>query len=195
MITDDKNDFIHPDSRDDQSVWRRFIAGDVKAYEVIYKEHIQTLFSYGMTITDDVELVKDCIQDVFVKIYHNRQSLHQTNNIRLYLITALKNTLFNAFRKQNSYRAIIKSVETEEIDNDIAIEKLISQEKKTEQEKLVAICKSLLTQRQQEIIHYKFVEELTLEEISERLDINYHSVANIIQRAFRKIRLSYRRND
>lgn len=195
MITDNKKNFIHPDSRDDQSAWGKFISGDVKAYEVIYRQHIQILFTYGMTITNDVELVKDCIQDVFVKIYHNRQNLHQTNNIRMYLTTALKNTLFNAFRKQSYYKTIIESVEIEESDNDIAIEKLISQEKRTEQEKQVAICNSLLTQRQQEIIYYKFVEELSLKEISERLDISYHSVANIIQRAFRKIRLSYRKND
>lgn len=179
----------------DLSIWNKFISGNDEAYADIYRGHIQNLFLYGMTFTNDEELVKDCIQDVFVKIYNNRQHLAPTNNIRLYLLAALKNTLLNAFRKENAYRTMINSIEVNELDNDIAIEKLIEQEKKMEQEKLTAACKSLLTKRQLEIIYYKFVEELSLEEISVLLDINYHSVANIIHRAFKKIRIFYLQDD
>lgn len=182
-------------SVDDQSIWAKFISGDDEAYAYIYRQHIQKLFLFGMTFTSDEEQVKDCIQDVFVKIYNNKKRLGQTDNIWLYLTAALKNTLFNAFKKQNSYRNIISSISMEDIDNDTAIEKLILKEKEIEQKEIVTICKSVLTQRQQEIIYYKFVEGLSLTEISDRLNIDYHSVANIIQRAFKKIRLFYLKSD
>lgn len=57
------------------------------------------VYSYGMRFTDDTELVKDCMHDVFVKIYQNRETLAFVDNIKLYLFIAMKSSLFNVFRK------------------------------------------------------------------------------------------------
>ena len=50
--------------------WGQFIAGDKDAYGWIYKVYIQTLFQYGKRFTSDTELIKDCIQEVFTKLYN-----------------------------------------------------------------------------------------------------------------------------
>ncbi|MDH6307048.1 RNA polymerase sigma factor (sigma-70 family) [Parabacteroides sp. PF5-5] len=84
---------------EESSLWEKFLKGDDKAYAYFYKKYMESLFSYGMRFTSDRELVKDCIQDIFVKIYSNRSNLKQTDNVKLYLFIALKNTLFNVFAK------------------------------------------------------------------------------------------------
>ena len=174
----------------DLSLWNSFLSGDDDAYAFIYKQHVQHLFSYGTSLTPDRELVKDCIQDVFIRMHNNRNQLGQTDNIRLYLLTALRNALFNAFKKENSYQRFVNIVEEQ---NTIAAieEEWIDRENETKQKERVAVLKASLTQRQQEIIHYRFVEELSIEEISKLLNINYQSVANIIQRALKKMRNFY----
>lgn len=50
---------------------------------------------------------------------------------------------------------------------------------------------SLLTDRQREIIYYRYIEELSIEEIASLMDMNYQSVQNSIQRSIKKIRESF----
>ena len=63
-------------------LWRKNLAGDENAYTYIYRKYIEELFSCGMRFTPDKELVKDCVQDIFIKIYNNRSNLGATDNIR-----------------------------------------------------------------------------------------------------------------
>ena len=174
----------------DLSLWNSFLTGDVDAYELIYKQHVQYLFSYGMSLTSNRELVKDCIHDIFIRIYNNRNKLGQTNNIRLYLQTALRNTLFNEFKKLNSHQCFDNIMEVKNTTEDIE-DNLIERENEIDQKERIDVLKTILTHRQQEIIHYRFVEELGIEDISKLLNINYQSVANIIQRALKKMRKFY----
>lgn len=174
----------------DLLLWSSFLSGDDQAYERIYTEHIQNLFSYGMTFTTDREMVKDCIQDLFIRLYQNRNALGKTDNIRLYLLTGLKNAILNAFSKQDTYQRFVRSYETDDTDCSVEDE-LMNRENETIQREKVSGIKALLTHRQQEIIHYYYVEGMSIDEIARSLDINYQSVANIIQRALKKIRNSY----
>lgn len=64
-----------------------------------FERYVRVLFMYGSQFTGDRELVKDCIQDVFVKIYSNRSNLRPTDNIKYYLFAALRNSLLNNLKR------------------------------------------------------------------------------------------------
>lgn len=85
---------------EDFALWNQFLEGDEKAYLYIYKLYAQDMYSYGMLFTTNSELVKDCLHDVFIKIHRNRKKLSQVDNIRLYLLKAMKNYLFDVFDKK-----------------------------------------------------------------------------------------------
>ena len=57
------------------NIINRFLHGDHEAYSLLYKEHVQELFSYGKALTSNDERLKDAIQDVFYKILSNPSSL------------------------------------------------------------------------------------------------------------------------
>lgn len=177
--------------KDDPLLWNSFLSGDDRAYECIYMTHIQNMFSYGMTFTNDCELVRDCIQDLFTHLYRNRRNLGPTDNIRLYLFAGLKNAIFNTLSRQDTHRRLIRLYRMNEPVDDSEEDRLVDREEETMLQDRIAGIKSLLTSRQQEIIHYRFVEDLSIEEISKLLDVNYQSIANIIQRALKKIRHFY----
>jgi RNA polymerase sigma factor (sigma-70 family) len=179
----------------DTLTWNRFLSGDDQAYEYIYKQHVQKMFLYGMAFTSDEELVKDCIHDIFIYIYKNREKLGKTNNIRLYLLSSLKNAILMSFRKQKAYDKFKNSLEAEPVDVDTAIDKIINIEKEIERKEQMDNVWSVLTNRQREIIYYKFIEGLSLAEIAERESISYHSVANIIQRSLKKMKNFYSKSD
>ena len=53
--------------------WRRFKEGDIKALESIYRTYVKSLINFGLKITDDLDLVKDSIQDMFIELWKYRQ--------------------------------------------------------------------------------------------------------------------------
>ena len=181
---------------DDIFIWNEFLAGNDRAYEFIYQKHLQALFIYGRTLTTNEDLIKDCIHDIFVRIYENRKNLGTTNNIRLYLLSALKNSILMAFRKQSTYNKFKESFDKENwTDTETIIDKIISSEEEIERKALVDNIWSILTTRQKEIVYYKYVEGLSLTEISEHLNIDYQSVANTVSRAIKKLRNFYTKSD
>lgn len=175
---------------DEQLLWKKTLTGDDQAYACLYRKYIEELFSYGMRFTTDRELVKDCIQDVFVKIYSNRLNLKQTDNVRLYLFISLKNTLFNVFEKDKSLYHIdtIEPVFTVEYSIE---DELIANEFQQEQQNKINLILESLTPRQKEVMYYRYVNGLPLNDICEIMKMNYQSVQNLIQRSIKKIHSSF----
>ena len=174
----------------DQMIWEQFLHGDDEAYTYIYKQYSQALYAYGMHFTPDSGLVEDCIQEVFVKIYQNRKHLQTTDNIKLYLFIALKNNLFNVFRKDITYSPIdtIKPVFAAEYTIE---DEIINNEKKQFlNEKMVRMLE-ILSPRQREVIYYRFVEGLSYEDICQIMNMNYQSTQNLIQRSLKKLRSTF----
>lgn len=145
------------------------------------------MFSFGMRFTTDRELIKDCIQDIFVKLYSKRQQLNSTGSIKFYLLVAMKNELFNIFRKNITFY----SIHTMEYDlaSDIQLEdKLISEEESIERNNMISQILEILTPRQREVIYYRYIEELSFAEIEQLMQINVQSIQNLIQRSIKKVR-------
>ena len=65
--------------RDDQEMITLLLAfeeGDATAFSKLYDLNVNLLFSYGCKLTTDRELLKDCIHDVFVKMYTKKEELN-----------------------------------------------------------------------------------------------------------------------
>ena len=86
--------------RDEQQLWKAFKQGKQSAYATIYHEQVRVLFSYGMKIVNDCDLVKDGIQDLFYYLWEHRSGLGDTDNIRRYLFTALRRNLVSHMSQQ-----------------------------------------------------------------------------------------------
>ncbi|MCE1156265.1 MAG: RNA polymerase sigma factor, partial [Bacteroidales bacterium] len=78
----------------------RFKGNDTKAFNELYHMHVNMLFNYGSRLTQDAELLKDCIQDVFIRIYHRRAEIENIQNLKSYLLISLKNKLCDESRRR-----------------------------------------------------------------------------------------------
>ena len=174
----------------DQIIWENFLCGDDEAYTYIYREYSQALYAYGMHFTSDKGLVEDCIQDVFIKIFQNRRHLQSTDNIKQYLFIALKNKLFNIFRKDIKYSQIDSLEHVFAAEYTIEDEIIENEREQFLNEKMIRMLE-VLSPRQKEIIYYRFVEGLSYEEICQIMDMNYQSTQNLIQRSLKKLRTTF----
>ncbi len=168
-------------------IWDDFKKGDKEAFSVLYETYFDTLYRYGIKFVMDENIVKDCIQDLFIKIYNNRASLSSTNSPKFYLLLSLKNLIIDYLSKYNriTYLSpedlpffITYQYQEEDDSNEI------DDEIKNKFDKVI----SLLSPRQKEALYLHFQLELSYEEVSKLLDINYQSLRNLIHRSISKVR-------
>jgi RNA polymerase sigma factor (sigma-70 family) len=181
-MADDKQDDKHG-----RELWNSFLAGDDEAFGLLYTAHVNQLYDYGLHFTSDSEQVKDCVQDLFVRLYANRRRLPAVENVRAYLYFSLKNMLFNMFRKEIEHDRL-DTVEPAFLIELSAETQLIESERLYEQKKRIVLIMENLTPRQREVLYYRFVEELPFEEICRLMQMNYQSVRNLLHRTIQKIR-------
>lgn len=178
------------DDNEELIEWKKFLKGDDRAFVYFYKKYIDILFSYGMCFTADRELVKDCIQELFVNMYCHRSKFNSTNHVKFYLFRALKNILINAFCKGPHFDSL--DVVSISYSTDYTIEdKLIEDEQDQVRKENIIHVLELLTSHQKEAIYYRYVEELSLDEISVMMNMNYQSIRNLLQRAIKKMRSTF----
>ena len=168
--------------------WQEFVSGYDDSYCWVYTTYAQKLYQYGMCFTTDTELVKDCIQDIFTYLYRNKAQLVSPDNIKVYLFTALKNNLIKQIHKETITENLVEDVPF--VLELTVEEQFIQDEQYKNERKQVEKILSLLTSRQKEIIYYRFIQEMSMEEICTLMDLNYQSAQNLIQRSLKKIRSS-----
>jgi RNA polymerase sigma factor (sigma-70 family) len=155
----------------------------------LYDKTIDNLFAFGEKFTNDREMIKDCIQDVFVKLYTKKNELDTVINIESYLYVSLRNRINDEFRHNNH------TYENEINDNNIktlfdesdAFNLECIEEKRKKTDKLNEFVKCL-SPRQQQIIHLYYIEQRKYDDICRIMGINYQSVRNLMHRSLLKLR-------
>ncbi len=173
-----------------EEVWTKFVNGDRGAFTSIYDLNVDALFSYGMKLYANQNVVKDCIQDVFLDIYEHRKQISTPRNIKFYLFKALKRNMFKQLKKERKKSSLPK-MENLSFVTEYSIEtKTINREVENSQKELVAKILKELTPKQQEIVYLRFVKGFNYTEISEIIDIHHNSVRKQVYRAIKKLRKS-----
>lgn len=169
-------------------LWSKVICGDMAALSLLYRTNYNLLFNWGMKFVADEEFVKDCIQDVFVKICSSRQ-LSQTSYVRSYLLSSLRNMIFDKISSMRDTVSITDHLF--EIDeNDSAIESMfqVDDDHRSLHRKLIKSYNSL-TYNQRVSIYLRYVRGLSYKEISAVMDMNPQSAMNLVSRALKSLRV------
>ena len=170
--------------------WRLFLLGDDNAYNWIYKEYVQSLYRYGLKFSTDREIIKDCIQEVFAKLYKERKQLVIPNNVKVYLFVSLKNSLLRRIYRESIYEHNPEETVPFQLEAGVE-EEFIGKEAYQNLQGQVEKILSILSPRQREIIYYRFIQELGFDEICQLMDLNYQSAPNLSQRSLKKIRENF----
>jgi len=74
-----------------------------KEIESIYNLYVDELFTYGLYLGFEREIVMDAIQDVFCKLSADTSMLDNVSNMKFYLFKSLKNRLFDIYRSRKEH--------------------------------------------------------------------------------------------
>jgi RNA polymerase sigma factor (sigma-70 family) len=169
--------------------WGGVVGGDRNAFLALYKSHYQALFSYGITLTANRELTKDCLQELFLEIWYKQSSLNkEIKNVRSYLFTWLRRKIFRELALLSGKiftDEMIESFATKELCYE---ELLIAFQQSEEKKEQLSIALRKLTKKQLEIVRMKFFENLSYAEIAARTSLAPRTVYNLIYEAIRLLR-------
>lgn len=176
------------DEIDDLTLWDLLVKGDKKALEILYQRYYCLLLNYGLKCNIDRELVKDCIQDLFVGIYRNSHIKTANITVRSYLLRALRNNLtykLTSQREEDSLEDYVFNVPS----NEDLFEQLFP---KNDHDLLLANqlleAMSQLSSNQKTILYLRYVKDISYKEISDIMNINVQSSMNLASRALAKLR-------
>lgn len=105
--------------------------GNKSAFKVLFNKYYKQLVGFSVYRTSDVDVSKDLVQDLFIRVWNLRDTLNPHKSIRTYLYKAVLNQIKNHYKKYSKKVLLndyvlpqIKSDQDSEIDFATAINEL-----------------------------------------------------------------------
>jgi RNA polymerase sigma factor (sigma-70 family) len=172
----------------DIALWESFKAGDRESFRQLFRKYYPPLYLYGYKITQDKELLEDCIQDLFAELWQS-PSKTAVISVKAYLLKSLQYKIIKGLQKKSKTQLTGENPDGSGFQ--ISHENLIiSREHQAENGEKVKSAMNTLTKRQQEIIYLRFFQNLSYEEISKVMDINYQVARNLLYQSIKAMRKS-----
>ena len=89
----------------DKKILKLLRQGDESALGHIYSRYIRDLYRFGSQVSQNEEIVKDCIQDVFVTLIRLKIPLKKVKSIKSYLYKSLYRAIVEKLRRERRYLA------------------------------------------------------------------------------------------
>lgn len=171
----------------DHEIWENFKAGDRSALSYVYFQYFHSMFQYGIKFKDDPEFIKDCIQDVFFNLIKAGENLGSTENIRFYLLKALKNAIYKEIDKSKKNELV--EFNSLKFDAPFLLEEELA-EKENGSNKEMALLKALneLSDRQREIIYLRYECGMEYEQICDIMHLQNDSARKLVFRAIKSLK-------
>lgn len=171
----------------DESLWGLLLKGEAGVLAVLYRRHYDLLLNYGLKIYPDGELVKDCIQDLFVKL-HLSHKLSEAACVKTYLVKAIRNLLLDKLESVRPTEDIEGTGFMLEIDDDSlsALFQRNDEELRLSRQLLQAYRQLPVNQR--EAVYLRYVKGMPYKEVADVLGIAPQSSINLVARALTKLR-------
>lgn len=172
------------------TVWLAFQQGSEPAFRALYVAHYKLLVNYGRRFGANDALIEDVVHDLFLELWHYRQTLTQPQSIPAYLIKSFRNRLLSQLAEQNRYQSNDHAGDdfglhpTEPSVEDRLIEAGLNQEQQQRVQKAMA----LLSPRQQEILYLRYFSELDYQQICAIMGVTYHTARTQMHQALVALR-------
>jgi RNA polymerase sigma-70 factor, ECF subfamily len=164
----------------------RIKMGDEQAFELLFHKYYYLLCCFSNKFLNNHEESKELVQDLFLKIWANRQDINPDESLKSYLYKITQNNCINKLKRnkiQSKYIDILRLIYVENREftpYDILLTKEISNTIINSIEKLPPKCK--------QIFKLSRFDGLKYYEISEKLEISVKTVEGQMSKALEHLR-------
>ncbi|MEA4905197.1 MAG: sigma-70 family RNA polymerase sigma factor, partial [Petrimonas sp.] len=167
--------------------WQNFLEDDNDAFSFIYKQYVNELYVYGLSLGFSSDICMDAIQDVFYKLYITKDKLKNILHPKTYLFRAFKNRVFD-IQKHN------RKTDVQEITDNVfsiqvtVLDSIVDEEERILLKNRIENLMLSLSDRQREAIYLRYMQDLDYEDIAQVLGLQVDSVRKLVYRGLESIR-------
>lgn len=170
----------------DIALWNALNKGDENSFILLFRKYYGHLFQYGIKIIAEHAVVEDSIQDLFAEIW-TKKTATPAISVRAYLYAALKYKLLKKIQQQN--KVVNLGDNGADTQFELSPENLVIKKEKSEADlQLLYNSISQLSKRQKEILYLKFFRQMSYEEITEIMNINYQVARNLLSQTIKALK-------
>ncbi|MDZ7682761.1 MAG: sigma-70 family RNA polymerase sigma factor [Fodinibius sp.] len=174
---------------DDTLLWEKFCDGDRQALNKLFRLYYAPIYKYGINIIANEDMVRDAIQDLFLKLWKKKECLGQPKSIKAYLLVSLRRILLrNKDQQHNRYQRNKTYLENADPFECSKESLMICDELTDEKKEALVNAYNCLSGRKRETFFLRYHHGLSNQEIADVIGISRQSVKNNLCRALKEIR-------
>jgi RNA polymerase sigma factor (sigma-70 family) len=175
---------------EDQVLWYNIKKGDKSSFNELFRRYYSELYFYALKIYPNPDFIKECIQEVFVRVWETRENLSKVNNTKSYLLVSLRRKILTAKLKDTKKHHV--ELDKTEINSFFFDENEFEKHDEITDEIREVVLKAVnsLTSRQRELVMLFFYHELPYSEIAQVIGISIQAVRNLMYRTLIHLRES-----
>lgn len=163
-----------------QTDLERLAHGDEKAFKSLFNRFYLKLVQYAVSYTQDIDIAEDMAQETFTRLWHNRASLSNADNLEGYLMTSVRNRCLNYLDRKKTTDRYMRNYVYDELEND-----------ESDRESLAAEMRRLfdeLPEKRREVMRLNVFEAKSYVEIAQTMDISLNTVKDHVKKAYAFLR-------
>jgi RNA polymerase sigma factor (sigma-70 family) len=172
----------------DLFIWKAFTQGQKWALSKIFNDHYDPLYYYGLRIIPLEYVVKDLLQDLFLKLWSKRYKLTGVYNVKGYLFKSFRSLIIDYLRT-SAKQSTDEQNNTDILDFTVSHEQeIINGEEEAELSVKLQVALNDLPSREKEAIYLRYYQNLEIKEVADIMGLKYQSVRNLIHCALQQLR-------
>lgn len=144
--------------------------GDERSFASLVDFYWNNVYYHALTYTRSPQLAEETTQDIFIKVWGNRNRLQELDNFENFLFILARNAIISAMRKKSSL--------TNDISDEI-VEKVLQPDRQLAYKKTYeALLKGIeqMPSQRRRVFTLSRLEGLNYEEISQRMGISRNTI-------------------
>lgn len=159
----------------------KILHGDMDEFELLYRIYFQRMVLFANKYVYDLDEAENIVQDVFVNLWVNRETLNPSKNIKMYLYIAVKNKALNVIKHLKVQRHYQEKISVCEGDHQTPESNILYKE----MEQRVNVALQKLPEKCRLVFLMSRLDHLTYQEIADILGISIKTVENHMGKAIK----------
>ena len=169
----------------EQELLKLVAEGDRNAFTQIYNNYRNKIYSIAFELTESTTVSEEIVQDVFLKIWVKRDSLHEVEHFRAYLFTITRNYVFTALKRIARKESIeVSAVQDAPLYDHDTEDRVLN----NEYTRILQAAIDRLPEQQKQVYNLIKKEGLKREEAAAALHLSPETVKTHLAQAMRSIR-------
>lgn len=169
----------------DQQLIQSAAQGNKQAFAELYQRYRDWVYGLAWRFTEDHDLALDVLQETWLYVAKKLPDLKLTAKLTTFLYPAVRNLSLNAIRAKKRF------VGTSDLVEELPSSQPGPQGSELDLEGLTEVL-SGLPQDQRQVILMRFVDDMTINEIAQALDVPLGTVKSRLHHALKKLRQDQR---